>query len=233
MKQFALIGKSISHSKSPLMYKNLLNIPHEYHLLDIESEFQIPSLASLAKKYVGINITSPYKKFYMNQAELSKNVIKCNSLNCLKYINETWYAENTDYLAIVELLKVKYVTFLQHQVVILGDGVMSKVVIAALDEMKTPYKVFSRRLTDNFDQLNLEHLTENVEDSILIINTCSRDFIFKGKLPLNFLFWDFNYAFAPHLSHKKFSKSNYTDGEELLFLQAKYACLFWSDIINS
>lgn len=232
MKHFALIGKSISHSKSPSIYKNLLRIPHDYHLLDCESESKIPSLTELSKKYIGINITSPYKKYFINQVEPSRNVINCKSLNCLKYFNDKWFAENTDYLAIAELLNTKFSQFLNQPVVILGDGVMSNVVVAVLKEMKKTYIVLSRKKTEGFNQLNLEQFTNNNLNSFLVINTCSRDFVFNGKLPSNSVFWDFNYAFTPHLSNPIFSQANYVDGEELLLLQAKYACTFWSDIIK-
>jgi shikimate dehydrogenase len=232
MKKFALIGKAISHSKSPQMYKTLLNIPHEYHLLDFNSELEIPSLTKLSQTYLGLNITSPYKKLFLKQVEFSETVRKCQSLNCLKFIDNIWKAENTDYLAIDELLRSKFQKYLNQPVIVLGDGVMSSVLTAVLTEAKRSFVVLSRKKTKYFDQINLEEYTDD-KNPLLIVNTCSRDYVFGGKLPQDALFWDFNYSFSPHLNHSVLNSSNYVDGEELLFLQAKYACIFWSDIINS
>ncbi len=233
MKKFALIGKSISHSKSPEMYKKILTIKHEYHLLDFQSEDQIPSLEQLAKIYSGINITSPYKKYFLDKVELSVHVKQCESLNCLKNINGNWLAENTDYLAIKDLLNQRFSNYLKQAVVILGDGVMSGVVLSALNVLGVKAFQLSRKKTDSFAQVKIKNFRESPETPLLIINTCSRDFVFNGEMPNNALFWDLNYAFQPHLAHKSFTNLNYVDGEELLFLQAKYASLFWSDILIS
>lgn len=231
MKHFALIGKSISHSRSPQVYQQLLRFPHEYHLLDFENELEIPNLTDLATKYVGINITSPYKRWFLRKVSSSEFAKKCGSINCLKFKNNIWEAENTDYLAILELFKIKFPTYLFQSVAILGDGVMSQVVIEALNEVKCKYQVLSRKTIDNFDELNLNLYCEDIKKPFLIINTCSRDYVFHGQVPANALFWDLNYAFTPHLINPVFTNDNYIDGEELLLLQAKYACAFWSDIL--
>ncbi len=60
--KLALIGKNISHSKSPEIYNKLLNNQVEYTLLDCDTVDAIPSLDELMKKFDGVSITSPYKE---------------------------------------------------------------------------------------------------------------------------------------------------------------------------
>jgi len=67
MNKFALVGKDISHSRSPEMYRKLISSDVKYDLLDYQSDLDIPTAVELLSKYDGINITSPYKKNFLNQ----------------------------------------------------------------------------------------------------------------------------------------------------------------------
>ena len=53
--KLALIGKNIAHSKSPEVYKTLLDNNVEYTLLDFISENEIPKLSELLKTFDGIH----------------------------------------------------------------------------------------------------------------------------------------------------------------------------------
>ena len=220
--KLALIGKNISHSRSPEIYKNLLGEKlSSYILLDYKMEKDIPTAQNLFLKFDGISITSPYKKHFLTEVHLvdcSRNIA---GINCLRKKNNFIEGTNTDFLAIKEIiLKLKSENTFQ-QMAILGDGVMSRVTELAFQELNLSYQIYSRRLTKFFDQL--------IFSDTLIINTCSRDYVFKGEIGKNVTFWDYNYDFFPHISLLTPLCKKYIDDHSLLHLQAKYALAFWSE----
>lgn len=229
MNKLALVGKNISHSRSPEMYKKLISPTVNYSLLDYSTPEEIPSAKELLGKYDGINITSPYKKYFLDQIKLTKNASEVGAVNCLKKQNDVIVGENTDYSAIVYILQNLQKVHGELEVAILGDGVMSFVAQVALKNLNIKYKIFSRKLTNNFDQLNLEaHFLDNPTKP-LIINACARDYLFRGKLPIRGMFWDFNYNFKQQEDLIGPCVELYMDGLEMLERQAFYAVVFWLD----
>ena len=220
MLRLGLIGKNISHSRSPEIYGRLIHEKFSYDLLDYEDEILIPSLEALSEKYDGLNITAPYKKHFLSEVILSEQTKKLNAINCLKFDGGRTFGENTDYLAILKLLP-NYLKTKPH-IKILGDGAMANVVIHALDELKVNYKQYSRKMSDNFYQLSFN------ENNILVINCCGRDYLFKGQLTEDSHFWDLNYNSSEQFKLITNTRAKYSDGFELLELQALYAVQFWS-----
>lgn len=229
MSKYALIGKDISHSRSPEMYRKLISPNVHYDLLDYKNENDIPKAEVLLSTYAGINITSPYKKHFLEQVELTDSAKELGAINCLKKGQDKIWGENTDYLAIVDILKDLKNRFSDLDVVILGDGVMSVVAQHALKNLEVSHRIFSRKLTKDFAQLNLEDCFLDQSKRPLVINTCAREFVFTGKITKEALFWDFNYNFLPHSSQIPSKVHLYMDGLEMLERQAFYAVAFWSD----
>lgn len=228
MNKFALVGKDISHSRSPEMYRKLISASVHYDLLDYQSAEEIPSALDLLNIYDGINITSPYKKHFLNQVELTPIALEIGAINCLKKKNGKIIGENTDYLAIIDILKEMQKDYGNLEVIILGDGVMANVARLALKNLGLSFKLLSRKQTDNFNQLNLiEHFKSKTALPV-VINTCAREFIFNGIIPVRTLFWDFNYNFGQHSSTIPGKVHKYVDGLEMLERQALYAVAFWS-----
>ena len=73
----------------------------------------------------------------------------------------------------------------------------------------------------------LRHEITDENNSLIIINACSRNFVFQGNIPKECVFWDLNYIYEPHFYIKEIVKE-YIDGLELLKLQAKHALDFWN-----
>lgn len=222
MPRYALIGKNISHSQSPKIYQRLIGSHIQYDLLDYASEEQIPSAQELFKTYDGINITSPYKKHFLNQIELTENAKAIGAINCMKKVNNKIIGENTDYPAVVEILK-RYLDVGIKNVVLLGDGVMAHMTLLALKSLNTNAKQFSRKTNPNLSALKL---TE--QDRQLIINSCSREFVYEGEISPSSIFWDYNYNNPKQSELLKAKISRYDDGLEMLNLQAEHAVAFWS-----
>lgn len=231
MHKLALVGKSIQHSRSPDIYKKLIGTLIQYDLLDYQHPNEIPSVDTLFKEYIGISITSPYKKHFLAQVHLSKMAQKLGAINCLVKRGDEIWGENTDYLAIVEILSRYKNKFGNLAVIILGDGVMSHVTQLALSEQNIDHKVYSRKTCSDLSKLNLkECFDQDFKNSPrpIIINTCAREFIFRGICPENALFWDYNYEFSPHQEAIPKLVHTYVDGMEMLTIQAQCALAFWS-----
>ena len=130
--KLGLIGKDISHSLSPKIYSELIKDYFSYDLIDHDSEDSLPTLKQLQEDgYSGINITSPYKKSYLNIASegkltLTDTALKLNAINCLKITSDIIYATNTDYIAI-ETLHSSLEKF--EDIILLGNGVMASLFV--------------------------------------------------------------------------------------------------------
>jgi shikimate dehydrogenase len=236
MKKLALVGKNIQHSKSPEIYRKILGTNIQYDLLDFEKAEDMPLAKDLLAIYDGISITSPYKKHFLPQIKLTNQAELLGAINCLKLSNGVIYGGNTDFLAIQNIVIEFINKYNNLNIIILGDGVMSDVTRHALAKFDTIlFKVFSRKTVEQFDRLNLidtfqlNFLNGNQK---LVINTCSRDFVFKGLIDRKTIFWDYNYSFSQQLPLVSAFVNQYIDGMPMLELQARYALSFWSDITN-
>ncbi len=223
MISLALIGKNISHSLSPQIYKELLNQEIDYQLYDCANERDIPALQDIFKKHQGLSITSPYKKFFLDKVLVMAGFELLNAVNAIRKNGDIFEAINTDYLAIDKILE----EFKGFKIIVLGGGVMSKITEKILEKKGLEYKVFSREKNGAIEEINLTKVFRSENENILIINSCSRDFIFNGTLPKNSIFWDYNYDFKPHQDLIPTKNVRYIDGINLLKLQAKFALEFF------
>ena len=228
VRNLALLGKNISHSLSPELYKEIYNDKKlNYQLIDIQSEASLPSLDVLMEKLDGLNITSPYKEFYLNQVEIDSTEVKSlKAINCIAKHNDRFKATNTDYIALKQLVPQMSKNL---NIIILGDGVMSRVVSTVCTSLNIAYSIRSRKI----DKKIFEEFSHGliVDENSLLINCCSRSYCFNGRLGSNSHFWDLNYKHSEHQSYFLNSPS-YTDGYSLLKLQAHEAAAFWSQLKN-
>jgi shikimate dehydrogenase len=222
MRSLALIGKDVSHSKSPEIYRELTGQEINYKIFDCPSE-DIPKLKQIFENYQGLSITSPYKKFFLNQVLVLPGFEDLGAINAIRKSGPKFEAINTDYLAIAEILK----GFKTKKAILLGDGVMSSITQKILAKDGFEFKVFSRKNNGPIEKINLSKVISSGNERILVINSCSRDFIFRGILPKNSIFWDFNYNLAAHQEEIPSESVRYVDGIDLLKLQAKFALEFF------
>ncbi len=218
MLKLALLGKDISHSKSQQMYEDLLGERVSYELLDFENSDVIPRLEEILDDLDGLSITSPYKRHFLDSVEMSPDIESLGAVNCISKLNGSYYATNTDFLAVKEIIKERY---LSKNIVVLGDGVMARITLKVLDRFGINYKQYSRKKDGDLNRLAL------LGDNILVVNTCSRNFVFNNKLSPKSIFWDYNYSYPAHIEYFKSSTTQYVDGLEMLRLQAKHALKFW------
>lgn len=222
--KLALIGKNIQHSKSPELYKKLIGPNITYELIDVSDEKKLPTIEELKEHYNGINITSPFKKSYIGKLEVDEAVNDLGAINTISF-TEKVLATNTDYYALQIILS----RFKIFKAILLGNGSMAQLTQKILKQLEIELIAHFYRSKDG--EISHLDLTGINSSPVLIINSCSRDFIFKGKLPANAVFFDYNYNFSPH--HYLDSTVIYQDGLELLELQAQAAVEFWNRTQNT
>lgn len=225
--RLGLIGKKISHSGSPAIYKKLIGPHIQYDLIDIDSADKLPSINELAQNYSGINITSPYKTLYLNDVEiLDPAVKKLGAINTIAFSSQGIRATNTDLIAvrlILQSFQKKYATL---KLIVLGSGVMARMTEILAEELGIKLQLLSRSSHPNLSQLDLTPFEDSSVQTI-VINACSRDFIFQGNISSASIFWDYNYHFLPHQNTLPLKVKEYQDGQEMLYLQAVAARSFW------
>lgn len=225
--KLALIGKGISHSLSPSLYREIFSDElSEYQLLDYPHENDIPSLEELFKSFDGLSITTPYKEYFVKQVQiLDESVALIGAINCIGKKNSSFVATNTDFLAMRKLLPQMLQD--KEQLVILGDGVMARMIKIVCKEKNINFEQWSRKLTpEKFSRMPLGEIADG---NILVINCCGREYNFNHQMPSLAHFWDLNYR---HEAHQSFfhNNPNYIDGFNLLKSQAIDAAAFWSSL---
>lgn len=234
MMRLGLLGKNISHSKSPLIYRQLLDVPFTYDLLDFQSEVEIPSLNDLSKKYFGINITAPYKKHFLSQLILDENAKRIGAVNCIRFDNDKYFATNTDFDAFKTIfLKKNYHRI--GEIILLGDGAMANMTKIALSDLNCRFFQFSRKTHGDLNQIDYCAKLNSNSREILFVNCCSRDFTFKSQIhdqwnDKTVSFFDLNYSNENQKNLCVEQGFSYYDGYELLIEQARLATVFWSTI---
>jgi shikimate dehydrogenase len=225
--KLGLIGKNISHSGSPGIYKKLIGAHIQYDLIDVAEVKDLPSLDSLKQHYSGINITSPYKTHYFNQVHIHDPAVReLGAINTLAFTAHGIEATNTDLIAVRSILN-KYKSQHPHlNLIILGSGVMAQLTMILARELSLPFHCLSRSQLGNLSTLDLQKYEVSASQNI-VINACSRDFVFAGKQSSSNIFWDYNYHFLPHQNTLPLQVKEYQDGQEMLYLQAVAAHQFW------
>lgn len=217
MKKLGLLGKNIAHSKSKKMYEEILDTEVDYTLFDFEFPNDIPTLEELFEKVDGLSITSPYKKHFLENVRMDDKVKNLKAINCIKKFEDRFFATNTDYLAVKELIQ----TFEFESIVLLGNGAMANITSTVLSELNLNYLHFFRSKSGDISELDLTQYNK-----CLVVNSCSRSFLFKGQLSKNSTFWDYNYSNQDQKN--ACTNSGYVDGLSLLRLQAVHALSFWN-----
>lgn len=223
MLKLGLFGKNISHSRSQEMYESLLKQKVDYHLLDYSKAEDIPSLEYFfSNGFKGLSVTFPYKQHFLTEVEIeSDEIAELCAINCIGQFGGTIKATNTDYLAAEFLLK----KFSNNAFVILGNGNMARIFLKLMKTNGHDFHHFTR--STNGDLNTQDYLALKKSKDLVVINCCSRDFVFNSKLPSGSIFWDMNYSFPEHNHLTNNSDLTYIEGIDLLLEQARFALQFW------
>lgn len=229
--RLGLLGFPVEHSLSPSLYKEFLGLRlTSYELFSYPTAGEIPPLSFFSNSLDGLNITSPYKAHFFDDIEIPSVLVKSiGAVNTIAFKEGKAVGTNTDLLAVVEILKDYKAQFPSLHLVLLGDGAMARVTKVVAENLGLPLSQFSRKVTPLLAELDLTTFHKTGTQT-LIINSCSRDFIFKGKLTGEEIFWDYNYSFLPHQNTLPSRLKIYQDGRSMLELQAREAIKFWDEV---
>ena len=219
MLSLGLLGKGISHSKSPEMYRKIYNCEIDYHFFDYEIESSIPNLETIFKTVSGLSITAPYKKHFLGDVKLAEDIIPLNAINCIAYRSGDFYGTNTDYLALAEIFESN--EYDKKNIILLGSGSMAHITECYLNSKNINFKNYNRKNDGDLSQLDFS------DDNLLVINACGRSFDYRGRINSSTVFWDYNYSHEFHLESLQ-GRCEYIDGADLLYRQAVHATKFWN-----
>lgn len=143
-KLFAVLGKPIKHSKSPLIHNLALR---ESKINAIYLAFEITNIknAIIAMKefnITGYSITIPYKTIAMKYLdEIEKKAKKMGAINTIFNKDGKLFGYNTDCLGAINSLKQKTI-LKKKKVYLIGAGGVARAIIAGLQEEKAITTVF-------------------------------------------------------------------------------------------
>jgi shikimate dehydrogenase len=158
MKQFAVIGNPIAHSKSPFIHKTFakqLHIELSYELLESEPDnFKQTVDAFFANGGTGLNVTTPFKNdAYLYAKEVSSQSKVAEAANTL-YIDDNIYkADTTDGAGLVTDLQFNNVSLNNKKILVLGAGGAAKGAILALIEQSPHSIVIANRTKAKADNI--------------------------------------------------------------------------------
>lgn len=130
MKKYGLIGKKLTHSKSPEIHRSIqqeLSLDFTYELIEISSD----AIEETITAFDGLNVTIPYKETVMDFLDrISEEAKTIGAVNTI-YKNVGY---NTDYYGFGKMLAINDVKLANKKAVILGTGGASKAVYQYLKD---------------------------------------------------------------------------------------------------
>lgn len=170
--QYGLIGQKLTHSFSANFFNNFFikqNIDAVYNNFEIENEKEFDAfLKNTSCCY--FNITIPYKKNILQYIQYPDEKVKViGAANCLKKINNKWYATNTDVIGLEKALKRQLQSHHTHAL-ILGSGGAALAAQYVCNELNIRHQIVSS--TQQVGSISYADLNAAILDKYtLIINT--------------------------------------------------------------
>lgn len=127
MQRFGLIGKTLSHSISPLIHEIImkeLKIEGSYELFEIYEGELFNGINKLIKNGInGLNVTIPYKVAVIDYIdEISNEAKKIGAVNTIKVKDGILKGYNTDYFGFKSTLNKFNIEIRNKDAIILGTG---------------------------------------------------------------------------------------------------------------
>ena len=177
MKQFGLIGKSLSHSFSKNYFENKFKVlgKQDYSFNNFELE-KIEDLADLVNKHndlIGLSVTIPFKESVIPFLDdLSLEAKEIGAVNCIHIKNKKMFGHNTDVYGFSQSIK-PFLDTNHERALILGTGGASKAVAFVLKKIGVEVFFVTSSNTKKTENTFFYHeLNERVINAFkLIVNT--------------------------------------------------------------
>lgn len=180
MKEFGLIGETLSHSYSKSYFTEKFKnhgIDATYELFELENIEQIEELIRSRPNLAGFNVTIPYKQQIIPYChKLEKTAMISGAVNAVKIIrkNASFLLEgyNTDIKGFSTIIEsALFLSKAPTKALILGTGGASRAVQFALRSHGIGFTLVSRKISKD-SQVNYSMLTaDDLKHYPLIINT--------------------------------------------------------------
>ncbi len=185
MKQYAVIGSPIEHSKSPQLHTagfEEMEIDAKFEAIEVDPEYLGSWIEKDFRPYLqGCAVTIPHKTEILKYVDtLSDAAIKIGAVNTLYWDQGKIIGTNTDGVGALRAIQSTMPKLEKKKVLILGAGGASRAIIFAL-QMAGAYVAIWNRTTDKAQQLAeefeagfVEEITEEAFGLFdLVINTTS------------------------------------------------------------
>ena len=160
-----LIGKTLSHSFSPEIHRELAD--YSYSLFEL-SEGELGAFVKNAESFDSCNVTIPYKKAVMPHLDsISDEAQKIGSVNTvLRRPDGTLEGHNTDYFGFSYMLGQGNIDVRGKKVAILGTGGASVTAHAVCSDLGAKEIIFVSRT----GEINYENVYSIAADTQIVIN---------------------------------------------------------------
>ncbi len=177
IKEFGLIGKTLSHSFSKNYFDNKFQLLHLnaciYSNFELENIESITDLIQSHPNLKGLNVTIPYKeKVIPFLDELSLDAKEIGAVNCIQIKNKKLIGHNTDVYGFSQSLK-PFLDVNHERALILGTGGAAKAVAHVLQKIGVPvFFVTSANTKKTENTFFYDEINERVMNAFkLIVNT--------------------------------------------------------------
>lgn len=132
--QYFVLGKGIGHSRSPVMHRAVfsqMGLGWRYGKRDVSDAEEARRLIS-SRKYLGMNVTMPYKPLAMEMADVvCASARMAGGANVLSIEDGVLYAYNVDGVGALDWLRMRGVHFEDSSVAVCGTGPTSLAILHA------------------------------------------------------------------------------------------------------
>ena len=241
MKQYGLIGKSLSHSFSKNYFEQKFEkegiTDANYSLFELAKIKDFQGLIE-NENLSGLNVTIPYKEAIIPYlSELDEEAKTIGAVNTIQFTKSGLKGYNTDIIGFRNSIK-PFLENIHTRALILGTGGASKAVAYALEQLGIKI-LYVSRTPKGENQINYEDVNQYVmKHHLLIINTTPiGTFPNIGETPeipyeyltdQHFLYdLVYNPAETQFLKHAKTAGAIAINGDQMLKIQAEEAWKVW------
>lgn len=259
-KMYCLLGESVSHSYSPIIYNylfNYYNLNYKYLSFNVRNEdfnYAIKGIKALGAG--GINITSPYKEIALNLVdEISDLAKRVQNINTVNIADNKLFGYNTDYYGVAMTFKQENLDLKGRKAIIFGSGSVAKTIFNVLQDIdigkiiilnRTIEKaesissmVYNKKTLSEFGELNNDTIKKQTIDADILINSTGVDLFQINNLEIDLslikssaIFFDliYNPKYTSFLGQARDSGFKIINGEDMLIYQALEAFKIWTGI---
>ena len=141
MRQFGLIGRTLSHSFSQTYFTqkfySLGITDHRYDLFELASIGELPAVLAANPDLVGLNVTVPYKETVTTYLdELASSAGRVGAVNVIERLPDgRLRGHNTDVVGFRESVRRFFPAGPDSRALVLGAGGAAKAVVVALNDL--------------------------------------------------------------------------------------------------